>query len=82
MAAKMKEPIRMCLSCRQRYTQKSMIRLQQYANQVIKYQGYGRSFYLCMDCIENRKKIKNVTKRLKQDEERFVTLLKELTKNG
>jgi predicted RNA-binding protein YlxR (DUF448 family) len=59
-----------------------MIRLQQYANQVIGYQGYGRSFYLCRDCIENRKKIKNIAKRLKQDEGQFVMLLKELIKNG
>jgi len=79
----MNEPIRMCLSCRQRYTQKSMVRLQQQdADQVIAYQGYGRSFYLCHDCIMNTKKIRSVTKRLKQDEELFVKLLKELSKDG
>ena len=55
-----------------------MVRLQLDANQVITYQGYGRSFYLCRDCINNTKKIKNITKRLKQNEEDFVTLLKEL----
>ncbi len=59
-----------------------MARLQQDSNQVIKYPGHGRSFYLCQDCINNTKKIKGLTKRFKQDEERFVKFLKELIKNG
>ncbi len=59
-----------------------MVRLQQESNQVIKYRGYGRSFYLCHDCINNTKKIKGLTKRFKQNEERFVKFLKELIKNG
>ncbi len=59
-----------------------MVRLQLKTNQVIQYEGEGRSFYLCHDCINNTKKIKGLTKRFKQDEERFVKLLKELIKNG
>ncbi len=59
-----------------------MIRLRQDSNQIIEYKGQGRSFYLCHDCINNTKKTKSLTKRFKQDEERFVKFLKELVKNG
>ncbi|MEA3492407.1 MAG: DUF448 domain-containing protein [Campylobacterota bacterium] len=72
----------MCLSCRQRNAQNLMVRLQQDANIITTYRGYGRSFYLCHDCINNEKKIKGLTKRFKQDRERFVKFLKELVKNG
>ena len=82
MPMKMSEPIRMCISCRQRMPQKTMIRLQQDTNQIISYRGYGRSIYLCSECINNEKKVKGLTKRFKQDEERFVKFLKELIKNG
>ena len=72
----------MCLSCRQRNTQDSMLRLQQDNKSIIAYRGYGRSFYLCHNCVTNTKKTKKLAKRLKQDEEQFAKLLKELIKNG
>ena len=59
-----------------------MVRLHYKDNQVIGYEGSGRSFYLCYDCINSTKKIKKITKRFKEDEDRFVKLLKELVKNG
>ena len=59
-----------------------MVRLQQEGNQIIKYRGYGRSFYLCHDCIGNEKKMKGMAKRYKQDENLFAMFLKELIKNG
>jgi len=72
----------MCLSCRQRNCQNSMLRLQQNANEIIPYQGRGRSFYLCHECIDNEKKIKGLTKRFKQEKRQFVQFLKELVNNG
>ncbi|MEA3454912.1 MAG: DUF448 domain-containing protein [Campylobacterota bacterium] len=78
----MSEPIRMCLSCRERNAQNSMIRLQQDTNQINAYQGRGRSFYLCHNCINSKKKTKGLAKRFKQDEERFTKFLKELIKHG
>jgi len=59
-----------------------MVRLQHDANQIIAYQGQGRSFYLCHDCINTKKKTKGLAKRFKQDEERFTKFLKELIKYG
>ena len=59
-----------------------MVRLEQEGQEIIAYRGQGRSFYICHDCINNEKKIKGLTKRFKQDRERFVKFLKELVKNG
>jgi len=59
-----------------------MVRLQQNDNQIIEYQGQGRSFYLCHGCINTKKKTKGLAKRFKQDEERFTKFLKELIKHG
>ena len=72
----------MCISCRDRHPQKSLIRLKVEGKDVVVFDGKGRSFYLCDSCSKNEKKIKGLTKRFKQDEERFVKLLKELVKNG
>ncbi len=79
---KKSQPIRMCISCRSRHPQNSLIRLKQEGQDVIAFDGKGRSFYLCNLCVKNEKKIKGLTKRFKQDEERFVKLLKELINNG
>ena len=79
---KKSQPIRMCISCRDRHPQKSLIRLKLEGKDVVEFDGKGRSFYLCDSCSKNEKKIKGLTKRFKQDAERFVKLLKELVKNG
>jgi len=71
------KPIRMCIACRSRNEQDSMLRLQYIEDKVISYRGYGRSFYICVSCTCNPKKIKGLTKRFKQDEELFVKFLKE-----
>ena len=76
------QPIRMCISCRSRHPQNSLIRLKLEGTEIIAHKGNGRSFYLCNECCVNEKKIKGLTKRFKQDEERFVKLLKELMTNG
>jgi predicted RNA-binding protein YlxR (DUF448 family) len=79
---KKSQPIRMCISCRDRYPQKSLIRLKLVGKEVVAFNGEGRSFYLCSACVKNEKKIKGLVKRFKQDEEQFTKLLKELIKNG
>jgi predicted RNA-binding protein YlxR (DUF448 family) len=76
---KKSQPIRMCISCRSRHPQNSLIRLREEAKLVVKYSGIGRSFYLCNSCVQNEKKVKGLVKRFKQDQERFVKLLRELT---
>jgi predicted RNA-binding protein YlxR (DUF448 family) len=79
---KKSQPIRMCITCRNRHPQNSLIRLKQEAKDVIAYNGSGRSFYLCILCSQDEKKIKGLVKRFKQDKEQFTKLLKELMNNG
>jgi predicted RNA-binding protein YlxR (DUF448 family) len=76
---KKSQPTRMCIACRSRYPQNTLIRLKQEGKDVVAFDGKGRSFYLCHQCAVNEKKIKGLMKRFKQDEERFMKLLKELT---
>ena len=76
---KKSQPTRMCIACRSRQPQNTLIRLKQEDKEIVAFNGKGRSFYLCDVCVNNEKKIKGLVKRLKQDEERFIKLLKELT---
>jgi len=46
----------MCVACRERFEQKSLLRLQCKDHQLGLYSGSGRSFYLCWNCIEDEKK--------------------------
>jgi predicted RNA-binding protein YlxR (DUF448 family) len=76
------QPTRMCIACRSRHPQKSLIRLKQSGTNVIIYDGEGRSFYLCEACVKNEKKVKGLVKRFKQNQEQFTKLLKELLNDG
>ena len=76
------QPTRMCIACRSRHPQNTLIRLRQDGKEVIAFDGIGRSFYLCVECIKNEKKVKGLVKRFKQDLEPFTKLLKELMNNG
>ena len=78
---KKSQPTRMCIACRSRHPQNTLIRLKHEDEKIVAYDGKGRSFYLCDICADNEKKIKGLVKRFKQDEERFIELLKELTKD-
>jgi len=72
----------MCITCRSKHPQQTLFRLKQNDKEVVLSDGKGRSFYICKECVNNEKKIKGLIKRFKQDEERFIKLLKELVKNG
>ena len=79
------EPIRMCITCRERELQTNLIRLQEDNHNIFPYRGYGRSFYLCNICRENEKKVKGLTKRFRlstEDSEQFIKYLKELDIHG
>jgi len=72
---KKSQPIRMCIACRSRYPQKSLIRLKQDGNEIVEFDGMGRSFYLCKSCVRDEKKCKGLAKRFKQDVEQLTRLL-------
>ena len=52
----MKSPIRMCICCRQRFSQKELIRLQCVDKELTPFKGKGRSFYLCCKCSSLKEK--------------------------
>ena len=79
---KKSQPTRMCIACRSRHPQNTLIRLKLSGKDVVVYDGQGRSFYLCADCVKNEKKVKGLVKRFKQDKEQFTKLLKELLNDG
>ncbi len=56
MAPKVTYPQRMCVACRERFEQRSLLRLQCKQQQLLSFSGSGRSFYLCYECTENEKK--------------------------
>jgi len=64
---KKSRPIRMCIMCRKREVQSSLIRLTHQDGVVASRDGKGRSFYLCAECCKNPKKIKGLSKRFGQD---------------
>jgi predicted RNA-binding protein YlxR (DUF448 family) len=72
---KKSQPIRMCIACRSRYPQKSLIRLKQNGKEIVAFDGIGRSFYLCKECVRDEKKRKGLAKRFKQDLEQLTRLL-------
>ena len=76
---KKSQPIRMCIACRSRHPQNTLIRLKLSGKEVVAFDGLGRSFYLCDECVKNEKKVKGLVKRFKQDMEYFTKLLTELT---
>ncbi len=81
MARKLHVPIRMCLQCRQRMPQSSLIRLQCKHNKIQAFDGVGRSLYVCHTCSENPRLVKQLAGRCKcakDSHEEITSLLKEL----
>ncbi len=73
-----REPIRMCIACKQRASQHTLIRLHHKETGIVPYNGYGRSFYLCSLCVQDQKKKKGLAKRFKIEEADVDKLLKEI----
>ena len=49
--------IRTCVSCRNKFFQDNLLRLQCIDKNVVLFTKQGRSFYLCNDCIDDDKKV-------------------------
>jgi len=80
MAKNFNLPVRMCISCRDRYEQKLLLRLQCNEASLETFKGRGRSFYLCETCLKNEKKvIKSLMRQCKSgDREKLIIRLKEI----
>jgi predicted RNA-binding protein YlxR (DUF448 family) len=55
MARNINQPVRMCIVCRERFEQSSLLRLQCHLGNLEPYMGMGRSFYICSECLEHKK---------------------------
>nr|WP_245526331.1 DUF448 domain-containing protein [Nitratifractor salsuginis] len=72
----------MCIACRNREPQHTLIRIQFESGQVMPYRGFGRSSYICRSCSQDSKRIKQLSKRFRIQEDVLVKLLKECTTDG
>jgi len=79
----MNNPIRMCIVCRERVSQKELIRLQCKDKTLISYTGFGRSFYICKNCIDSKKLYKSLSFKCKSKNlDEFRKKLKEILANA
>ena len=53
----------MCIVCKKREKQSSLNRFQCIENELSKFTGKGRSFYVCSECINSRKFINYISKK-------------------
>jgi predicted RNA-binding protein YlxR (DUF448 family) len=83
MAPKHNEPIRMCIACRTRIEQKSLFRLQCNKEGLSRFDGNGRSFYLCENCLEGKQTARALARQCKRgDIENLLIQLKEIVADG
>ena len=53
MAKNFNQPVRMCISCREREAKNKLLRLQYIEDSLQTFMGHGRSFYLCKNTCFN-----------------------------
>ncbi len=80
MAKNFNQPLRMCISCRERDAQEKLLRLQCIEGSVEVFKGTGRSFYLCKICIfEEKKVLKALMRQCRSgNKDKFTNKLKEI----
>ena len=76
----LKRPIRTCISCKERFEQSLLLRLQCIDKKIIPFSGTGRSFYLCNECLKDTNRVlKSIYKQCKNKAD-YKTQLKEIEK--
>lgn len=79
--------LRTCVICKGKFEQKKLLRLKCEDKQLLFYNNYGRSFYICCDCEKllqadiNGKDYKKIEKSLCKEcknKDKYVTQLKEM----
>jgi uncharacterized protein len=79
--------LRTCVVCKGKFEQKELLRLKCEDKKLLFYNNYGRSFYICNDCVEslksdiNGKDYKKIEKSLCKEcknKDKYVTQLKEM----
>ena len=71
----------MCVVCREGLEQQMMFRFQCENGTILKFRGFGRSFYICKSCINSKKLDKIIQKICRIDKtsvKNIVTTIKEM----
>ncbi|RDU71735.1 DUF448 domain-containing protein [Helicobacter brantae] len=69
---------RMCVVCRQKYLQSTMMRLCVKNEKIEVFCGFGRSFYLCKECADKPKSVERILKSRKLNTQENQIQLKEI----
>ena len=75
MENRKKKPVRMCVACRGRFLQEDLLRLQCKGNNLVKFLGEGRSFYVCENCINTKRFINYISKKCNLNKESLKNIL-------
>jgi predicted RNA-binding protein YlxR (DUF448 family) len=67
----------MCVVCRERLEQGMMFRFQCENGTILKFRGFGRSFYICKTCINNPK-LDKIMKKICKTKNVNIEKLKEI----
>lgn len=85
--ANLKNTLRTCVFCRNKYQQAQLLRLKCEDKKLVLYNNYGRSFYICDECIKKiqkdltNKEYKKLEKTLSKEcknNDLYVVQLKEI----
>ncbi|MEA1918102.1 MAG: DUF448 domain-containing protein [Campylobacterota bacterium] len=72
----------MCISCREKFEQKNLLRLQCIDANVVSYTSQGRSFYLCVNCIDKKQTLKALSRQCRSGTSaKFMSQIKEIIAN-
>jgi len=84
MAKIFHQPIRMCISCRDKQEQKLLVRLQCRDASLEVFNKTGRSFYICKVCMTDEKKIiRSLMRQCRSgDKAKLTNRLKEIITDG
>ncbi len=73
------QPVRMCILCRSRRAQNTLLRLQCHDKNLVRFTGAGRSFYLCESCFDHKKLDRALARQCKTGEtQKLLNQLKEI----
>jgi uncharacterized protein len=80
MSKNFHQPTRMCISCRERDNQNKLHRFQCDDGALNIFSGYGRSFYICENCLcQEKKALKAIMRQCKSgDRDKYTNKLKEI----
>ena len=71
-------PIRTCISCKDKQEQTKLNRFKCENKNIILYNGFGRSFYICDLCLKNKKQLEKALFRQCKNKAPYWEQLKEI----